>query len=54
MTQLILATSDKTRFADLQTGLHASGGTIGWAASGRDVIDAHQKRQARHNHERSF
>jgi CheY-like chemotaxis protein len=39
LTQLILATADKTQFADFKAGLEASGGTIEWAGSGREVLD---------------
>jgi CheY-like chemotaxis protein len=40
LTQWMLVTADKTKFADLQAGLESSGGTIEWAGSGREAVDA--------------
>ena len=38
MTRLLLVTANKTHFADLIVGIESLGGTISWAASGRQAL----------------
>lgn len=38
MTQLMLVTADKSRFADFAEGIQSSGGTVRWASTGEQAV----------------
>lgn len=43
MTRLLLATTDRSNFADIAAEIENQGGSISWAVSGRQVLDATTK-----------